>query len=64
MEIFLSIIKIIAVLIATIIIGNWFLSEIRQAKRNGASTMRAYLSLPGLLILFILSLPVILWLFK
>jgi hypothetical protein len=64
MEIFINIVKVVAILIATTIVGNWFLAEVRQAKRKGTSTLRAYLSLPGLLILFILSLPVILWIFK
>jgi hypothetical protein len=64
MEIFLSIIRIVAVMVATIIIGNWFLAEFKRAKRNGTSTLRAYLTLPGLLILFILTLPVIIWLLK
>ena len=64
MEMFLSVVKAVAVLIATAIIGNWFLAEIKRAKQNGTSIFRVYLSVPGLLILLILSLPVILWILK
>ena len=64
MEIFLSVIKVVAILIATAIIGNWFLAEVRRAKQNGTPIFKVYLSVPGLLILLILSLPLILWILK
>jgi len=58
----LSLIKYAAVLVAAIIIGNWFLAEVRKAKTNRAPWYKPYLTLPGLIILVALSLPLILML--
>ncbi|MEJ2157850.1 MAG: hypothetical protein P8X96_21170 [Desulfobacteraceae bacterium] len=50
----------LSVLIAAIILGNWYLSEYKKARIAGLPWYRAYFSLPGILIiLFILILPVI-----
>ncbi len=50
----------LSVLIAAIILGNWYLSEYKKARITGLPWYRAYFSLPGILIiLFILILPVI-----
>jgi hypothetical protein len=54
-----NLIKYVAVLIAAIIIGNWFLREARTAKTNKEPWYKPYLSLPGLIILAALSLPLI-----
>lgn len=54
-----NLIKYAAVLIAAIIIGNWFLTEARKAKTNKEPWYKPYLSLPGLIILATLSLPFI-----
>ena len=54
-----SLIKYAVVLVAAIIIGNWFLSEARKAKTNKEPWYKPYLSLPGLIILAALSLPLI-----
>ena len=56
----LNLIKYAAVLVAAIIIGNWFLSKSRKAKRNEEPWYRPYVSVPGLIILAALSLPLIL----
>ena len=56
----LKLIKYAAVLVAALIIGNWFLTEARKAKNNKEPWYKAYLSLPGLIILAALSLPLIL----
>lgn len=56
-----NIIKVIAVLAAAILIGNWFLAELRNARLNGRPWYAPYLSIPGLLIILALMLPVILW---
>ena len=55
-----SLIKYAAVLVAAIIIGNWFLNETRKAKAKKEPWYRPYLSLPGLIILAALSLPLFL----
>ena len=56
----LNLMKYGAVLIAAIIIGNWFLAEVRKAKANKDPWYKPYLSVPGLIILAALSLPLIL----
>ena len=54
-----NLIKYAAVLVAAIIIGNWFLTEARKAKTNKEPGYKPYLSLPGLIILAALTLPFI-----
>ena len=56
----LNLIKYAAVLVAAIIIGNWFLTEVRKAKTVKAPWYKPYLSVPGLIILAALSLPLLL----
>ena len=57
------IIKIIPILIAAILIGNWFLAELKRANATGKPWYAAYISIPGLLILLaILVIPIVLWL--
>jgi hypothetical protein len=55
----LKLIKYVAVLVAAIIVGNWFLSEVKKAKVNEQPWYKPYVSLPGLIILAALSLPII-----
>jgi len=63
MEKIVSFIKIIPVLIAAILLGNWFLAELKRANATGKPWYTAYISAPGLLILLaILIIPVVLWL--
>jgi purine-cytosine permease-like protein len=56
----LKLIKYAAVLVAAVIIGNWFLAETRKAKTNKEPWYKPYISVPGLIILVALSLPLIL----
>jgi len=58
----MAVIKPIAVLAAAIILGNWFLAEMKRARLAGAPWYKAYLTLPGVLIVIALSLPLIYWL--
>ena len=58
------VLKYLAVIIAAIIVGSSFLNKNRQAKRQGAPWYQPYLSVPGLLILVVLLLPVVVWLFR
>jgi hypothetical protein len=51
--------KFITVLVAALIIGNWFLAEVRKAKLRKEPWYKPYLSIPGLIILAALSLPLI-----
>lgn len=54
-----TLVKFIAVLVAALIIGNWFLTEARKARLNKEPWYKPYLSVPGLIILAALSLPLI-----
>ena len=58
---FYMLVKYTAVLVAAIVIGNWFLAEVKQAKINQKPWYKPYLSIPGLIILAALSLPIIIW---
>ena len=58
-SILFNLIKYAAVLVAALIIGNWFLTEARKAKMNKEPWYKPYLSLPGLIILAALSLSLI-----
>ena len=55
----LTFIKFGGVLVAAILLGNWFLAEVRKASRLRQPWYKPYLSLPGLLILLALCLPLI-----
>ena len=57
----LTLLKFIAVLVAAMIIGNWFLAEVRKAKLNQEPWYKPYVSVPGLIILAALCLPLIFW---
>ena len=59
-----NILKYVAVLVAAIIIGNWFLDEVRKAKANKQQWYKPYISLPGLIILAALTLPIVLLILK
>ena len=58
----LNILKFVAVLVAAAIIGNWFLVEVKKAKIRKDPWYMPYVSLPGIIILLALMLPLILWL--
>jgi hypothetical protein len=57
-----TLLKYIAVLVAAMITGSWFLSEVKKAKFNRQAWYKPYFSIPGLIILAALSLPIIFWL--
>ncbi len=64
MDIILLILKAVAVLIGASMLGNWFLAELRSAKRKGLPWYAPYLSAPGMLIIvIILVFPVLAWFF-
>jgi hypothetical protein len=54
-----TVVKLVAVLVAASIIGNWFLAEVRKAKLRKEPWYKPYLSVPGLIILAALCLPLI-----
>ena len=54
--------KLVAVMLAAAILGNWFLAELKKARIARAPWYKPYLSTPGLLILIALLLPIVYWL--
>jgi len=60
----ITIARIIAPLVAAIFLGNWFLSEVKKARFKGAPWYQPYISIPGLLIILAILVPVILWIIK
>ena len=63
MENLVLLVKMIACLAGGIALGNWFLTRVRQGKRRGEPWHKAYLSLPGLIVIMaLILLPTILWL--
>lgn len=61
MESVLSVLKMTATLVAAIMVGNWFVAEVRKAKINGLPWYRPYLTLPGAVIVLFIVLPLVLW---
>jgi hypothetical protein len=59
-----NILKLIAVLVAALLVGNWFLAEVKSARLKGKPWYQPYLSIPGLLIILALLLPIIVWIIK
>ncbi len=55
----LTLVKYAGVLIAAIIIGNWFLAEVKKTNRKQQPWYKLYLFVPGLIILAAMSLPLI-----
>jgi len=56
-----GLIKMIAVLVAAILIGNWFLAEVKKARLARKPWHQPYLSTPGILIMLALLLPILYW---
>ncbi len=58
----IEIAKLVSVLAGAAILGNWFLSELKTARRLKRPWYAVYLSPPGLLVLAAMTLPVVYWL--
>jgi len=60
-----KILRFLAPLVAAILVGNWFLSEVKKARATNQPWYRPYLSTPGLLIILAaILIPIILWIIK
>jgi len=60
-----KILKLIAPLVAAILVGTWVLSEVKKAREPNKPRYRPYLSTPGLLIILTaILIPIILWIIK
>jgi hypothetical protein len=62
MQTVLHLIKLAAILAAAMMLGNWFLSEVKAARATQKPWYTPYLSLPGITIIVIaIALPLLLW---
>ena len=59
-----KILRFLAPLVAAILVGNWFLSEIKKARSTNQPWYRPYVSLPGLLVILAILLPILVWIIK
>jgi len=57
----ISLLKMMAVLLAASFLGNWFLTELKKARALQKAWYAPYLTLPGMLILIALFIPVVVW---
>ena len=56
-----NVLKLISVLVAALLVGNWFLAEVKAARSKGKPWYRPYVSIPGLLIILALLMPIVVW---
>jgi hypothetical protein len=54
----LALIKIAAVLAGGLLLGRMFFEEVKKAKRNGAPWYTPYGTIPGILVVLALMLPI------
>lgn len=54
MEMMIQLIKILATLAAAVLLGNWFLAELKKARALKKPWYAPYLSPPGLIIIFLI----------
>ena len=60
-----KILRFLAPLVAAILVGNWFLAEVKKARSTNQPWYRPYLSTPGLLIILsAILIPIILWIIR
>jgi hypothetical protein len=59
-----AIAKIIMPLAAAIVVGNWFLSEVKKVRVKGGRWYEPYRSIPGIIIILAILVPIILWIVK
>jgi hypothetical protein len=56
-----DLLKMVAVLGAAILIGSWFLDELKKTRAQEGPWYQPYLSPPGIMILAALALPIVIW---
>ncbi len=59
-----TLLKAAAVLAAAGLLGNWFLTELKRSRARGNPWYAPYVSVPGLLIILAVLLPLILKWFR
>ncbi len=57
-----ELIKMIAVVAAAATLGNWFLKEIKKSRARRSPWYTPYISLPGILVIIAILLPILIYL--
>jgi hypothetical protein len=57
----IEMVKIVAVLVAAAVVGNWFLGEVKKARRQARAWYAPYFSLPGLIVILAICIPFLIW---
>ena len=60
----IDLIKAVCVIGAAVLLGSLFKDEAKKTRQQGKKLYQAYFSIPGLLILLALLIPIILWILK
>ncbi|WP_373499537.1 hypothetical protein [Desulfococcus sp.] len=61
MEKVFEILRFVAVLAAAVMLGNWFMAEVRKSRANHEPRYKPYLTIPGVIIVLALLMPLIYW---
>ena len=62
MQTVIDLLKLAVVLAAAMMLGNWFLAEVKAARAQNKPWYTPYLSVPGIAIIVIaIALPLVLW---
>jgi hypothetical protein len=64
MDILKNLLALCAPLLAAVILGNLFLTEVKKARAARAPWYAPYLTLPGIMVLAAMCSPILIWLFK
>jgi hypothetical protein len=59
-ELLITVLKAIPILLAAVLLGNWFLAEVRKAKATAKPWYAPYLTIPGILIIITIMIPIFL----
>ncbi|AOY58992.1 hypothetical protein [Desulfococcus multivorans] len=57
-----EILRFAAVLAAAALLGNWFMTEVRKSRARNEPRYKPYLTLPGVLVILAVLLPIVYWL--
>lgn len=64
MGILLLLLKLVAIFGSAALLGNWFLTELKKSRARGEAWYRGYMTLPGIIVLLALCLPIFLKIYQ
>lgn len=63
MEWVIQLVKMGAALGSAMLLGHWFLAEVKRVKAQKQPVYKAYMTLPGVLVMLAILVPAFLWFF-